>query len=137
MTSNENSRGPLRQKIETIFQQILESPVYDKALIEDYFSPEYVQHVDGKTLTYAHFLQHVETQKERISQLKISIDAFVEQGNECSSVHWVKAMTQDGRKILVKVIAHFKFHEGKLVSCDELTRLIEGKIEDADVGSCA
>ena len=78
----------------------------------------------------------VDSINERISRLKISIDAFVEQGNECSRVHCAKSITQDGRKILLKVIPHFKFHEGKLVSYDELTRLIEGKIEAADVGSC-
>ena len=38
-------------------------------------------------------------------------------------------------KIRAKVIAVFEFKDQKLISCDELTHLIEGSNDDRDMGS--
>ncbi len=52
-----------------------------------------------------------------------------------ASLHRVYAnMKLDNRKLIAEVHAFFKFDEDMLVSCDERTRIIQGKPEDEDLG---
>ncbi|MBK2095824.1 RNA-binding protein [Francisella philomiragia] len=52
-----------------------------------------------------------------------------------ASLHRVYAnMKLDNRKLIAEVHAFFKFDEDMLFSCDERTRIIQGKPEDEDLG---
>ncbi|AEB28011.1 hypothetical protein [Francisella hispaniensis] len=51
------------------------------------------------------------------------------------SLHRVYAsIKQDNRKLIAEVHAFFKFHDEKLVFCDERTRIIQDNPEDEDLG---
>ncbi|MCI0381578.1 MAG: nuclear transport factor 2 family protein [Chlamydiae bacterium] len=121
--------------IQNVLKEILENLDADEKVISQYFSPNYIQHVDGHTLNYDEFVQHMKKQKSILRSVKVTIDHCVAEENGVSTVHRVEAIKKDGRKLIVKVVAYFKLENGKITLCDELTKLLTGEKEDQDIGS--
>lgn len=133
----ESARGELMDKsfIEQVFTDVIENLGADESIISEYFSPHYIQHVDGHTLHYEEFIQHMKVQKTLLDFVKVSILHCVIEGNKISTVHQVDAKKKNGEKISVKVIAYFELEGGKIILCDELTHLLEGDAKDQNIGS--
>lgn len=108
----------------------------DEAEIRRLFAVGYVQKVDGKTLDLDGFIAHMRAQKQHIAEAETEFLALAEDGGTVFSNHIVRAKKADGSRIAVQVLAQFEFDEnGQIALCDELTRLLEGGSEDADIGS--
>ncbi|WP_440616202.1 nuclear transport factor 2 family protein [Cysteiniphilum sp. 6C5] len=118
-----------------IFREIFEKDEFDEADIHKYFHPDYTQHVDGKVLKFDDFLAHIKSLKAAVNKVNIHFEHLIEDGNRVCSVHYPEAQKVNGMTIKAKVIAMFEFKEDQLIFCDELTHLIQGEEDDADLGS--
>ncbi len=124
-----------KQLVRDAFSSIFENPVYDPQAIDHYFSTTYVQHVDGKTLDFHAFRQHIKTLKDHMSSIVVDFQTLAQENDVVFSNHIVDGTTKEGRKGQVRVIAEFRFSDDKIVFCSELTHMIEGDEKDRDLGS--
>ena len=124
----------LKELIQQSFYELLENPGFDPSRFEYYFSKDYIQHVDGKTMDYAGLLEHAKTLKSRVKNIKISYEHLIVEGNKVCSVHIVDAM-RDNQPVKTKVFALFEFENNKIILCDELTYLMLGEESDRDLGA--
>ncbi len=100
-----------------------------------YYSKDYIQNVDGKTLNYAEFLAHMDDLHKTLESLKIEFLDMLAEGDKVATRHIAHATKKDGKKVEVLVVAVFGFQAGKIISCDELTHLVKGEGKDRDIGS--
>lgn len=121
--------------INQLFKDVIEDLSANEKTISKYFSPSYIQHVDGHTLNYQDFLQHMIMQKSILTFVKVSIERCIVEGNKICTQHTVNAIKKNGDSIAVKVISYFEIENGKIVLCDELTHLLRGVDEDKSIGS--
>ncbi|BAU74690.1 nuclear transport factor 2 family protein [Metapseudomonas furukawaii] len=124
-----------KQRIFDLFHDLVQAETLDPEKVADYLDPDYQQRVDGVLLDYQGFIAHMHRQKEAIARVEVEFLCLVAEGNVVFSNHQVHALTRDGRRVVVKVIAQFELKQGRLLRCDELTRLVSGTQEDEDLGS--
>ncbi|CAI2479428.1 SnoaL-like domain [Serratia proteamaculans] len=116
-------------------RRVVAAPQHQPVLIAEFFSEDYHQQVDGNTLDYAHFMQHMALLKQLTRSMTLEIVAVAGQGDSVLTHHRVRVEKRDGGRSLVKVLAHFTVRDGKICACDELTQLLEGEHKDRDLGS--
>ena len=121
--------------VERAFQDVFASDAFDEAAIGRYFSPRYVQKTDGHTLDFAGFVAHVRELKRTLKNVKITFERIVAEGASVVTIHRAEAEKVTGGRISVRVFALFVIEEGKIILCDELTRLEQGAAEDRDLAS--
>lgn len=117
------------------FHNIIEADVVDDNQIARYFSKDYVQHVDGKTINYDQFVSHMHTQRKTLMSIKVTFLNVVSKGDIVFTNHIITAHTKDGRVLQGKVIGEFTIKDGQIIACDELTYMINRTEEDRDLGS--
>lgn len=122
-----------KSRLKEVFSEVLESPVYNEELVKKYFSPDYVQYVDGKMLHFDGFNEHMKTLKKDIPEIQINIKTLVQEGSTVFSNHVVSKKGAGDMKI--QVIGEFRFQGDQISYCDELTYLISGDPKDRDLGS--
>ncbi|PWN71075.1 hypothetical protein C1631_000145 [Chryseobacterium phosphatilyticum] len=125
----------MKNFIREVFTHVLENPVFDEILIEKYFSKDYVQFVDHQQLHYKEFVLHIKKLKEKISEQKIEIIHYAENGNVIFTHHLVESLLKDGSIAKHKVLAEFTIQHGTIIQCDELTLLLEGSLSEKNLGS--
>jgi ketosteroid isomerase-like protein len=121
--------------IQAMFRDVIEREGFDEQAVGRYFSSKYVQKVDGKTLDFAGFCDHLRAVKEAVMNVHVAFEEMIAEGNKVMEIHRVDADKRAGGKIATKVIALFVIEEGKVVLCEELTHLEEGAAMDKDLGS--
>jgi predicted SnoaL-like aldol condensation-catalyzing enzyme len=121
--------------IERAFQDVFASEAFDEGAIPRYFSPRYMQKTDGRTLDYPGFVAHVRELKRTLKNVKVTFERMVAEGANVVSIHRAEAEKVAGGRVVVRVFALFVIDEGKIVLCDELTRLEQGAAEDHDLAS--
>ena|SRR3990167_2181719 len=130
MTSDETKRF-----VKEAFKHTIENMDATEETYAKYFSKDYVQHVDGKTLKYNYFIAHMKSQKNVMKSAKVTFKSMVVEGDTVATVHLVNGIKKDGGIIEVQVNALFLIKDKKIVLCDELTHLIKGEKSDRDLGS--
>lgn len=125
----------MKHIIQEVFTNILENPVFDLSLIEQYFSKDYIQLVDHTQLSYEEFILHIKKLKEKLSGQKIDLINYAENGNIIFTHHMARSVLKDGSIVRHKVLAEFTIHEDKIIRCDELTLLLEGGQTEKNLGS--
>lgn len=103
--------------------------------IARYFSVDYRQTVNGNVLLYKDFIKHIAFLHQELTAIQITIIAMAEEGDTVFSHHQVQTTKHDGTKTHTQVMAQFTIREGKIIQCNELTRLIVGGDDDHDLGS--
>lgn len=121
--------------IQKVFNEVIENMDADESVISQYFSPDYIQHVDGHTLNYTEFVEHMRVQKTVLESAKVSIEKCIETENKICTVHRVDAVKKNGDCLAVKLVAYFEVEDGKITFCDELTYLLHGHKTDKNIGS--
>jgi predicted SnoaL-like aldol condensation-catalyzing enzyme len=121
--------------IRQIFRDLLETDSFDEQVIERYFSPRYVQHVDGKTLGFQEFVDHVRELKQSVTKLCFTFEHMVAEGDKVMEIHLVEGEKRTGGKIAVRLFSLWVIEDGKIVLCDEVSRVVRGAPEDRDLGS--
>ncbi len=107
----------------------------DDAQIRRYFAPNYVQHVDGKTLRFDEFLTHVAFLRSATKSLRFEvIDAVYTQGL-LADRHRVHIVKESGETAEAEVLAFLRIENGRIVELNELTQVIRGEAADRELGS--
>lgn len=121
--------------IRRMFQDILEKDLFDEQMIDRYFSPRYVQHVDGKTLTFEEFADHLRELKRTVAKARFTFEHMVAEGGKVMEIHLVEGEKRNGGKFRARLFSLWVIEDGKIVLCDELSRVELGAAEDRDLGS--
>ena len=118
-----------------MFRDMFESDSFDERVIDRYFSPSYVQHVDGTTLNFSGFVNHVRELRGTVAKLEVTFEQMVAEADKVMEIHRVKGEKRDGSKFTVRLMSFWVIEAGKIVLCDEFSRVEEGAPEDRDLGS--
>jgi predicted SnoaL-like aldol condensation-catalyzing enzyme len=121
--------------VERAFRDMFASDAFDEGAIARYFSPRYVQKTDGRELDFAGFVAHVRELKRTLKNVKITFERAIAEASTVVSIHRAEAEKVAGGRVAVRVFALFVIEDGKIVLCDELTRLEQGAAEDRDLAS--
>ncbi len=78
----------MKHIIQEVFTNILENPVFDLLLIEQYFSKDYIQLVDHTQLNYEEFILHIKKLKEKLSGQKLTSLIMLKMGISYSLIIW-------------------------------------------------
>ncbi|MFB5082388.1 nuclear transport factor 2 family protein [Raoultella sp. C349492] len=116
-------------------REIITNPQHEEDKIALYFSPDYQQQVDGKSLDYRGFVGHMALLKALTTGMTLSVLAIAGDENTVFTHHHVKVDKKSGQQSEIAVMARFTLASGRIVRCDELTRLLVGEPEDRDLGS--
>lgn len=130
-----NSQENNKELIQRMFRDVIEPDAFDENVINRYFSPTYIQKVDGKTLDFAGFGDHMRAVKAAITNTRVTVDLMMAEGNKVIDIHHVAADKRGGGQVRVRVVALFEIKDGKIVRCDEDTHVEEGGAADKDLGS--
>ncbi|AJI56897.1 nuclear transport factor 2 family protein [Francisella philomiragia] len=121
--------------LKSLFENIYNPDIDPEKFIQKFVRLDYKQVVDGHKIDYDGFIEHIKKQREVVESVRFEFIHLVEEGDMVASLHRVYAnMKLDNRKLIAEVHAFFKFDEDMLFSCDERTRIIQGKPEDEDLG---
>lgn len=116
-------------------REIVGSPEHDERRIARYFSADYQQVVDGQSLDYQGFVQHMQCLKTLTTTMRVSVLASVCEGDTVFTHHHVSVLKRDGKCSDIEVMARFTLSAGLILHCEELTRLIRGSADDQNLGS--
>jgi hypothetical protein len=103
---------------------------YSKYVAKDFVNP-----IDGNVFNYEQWVAHQKHIKELVRSMKPAFDVMVAEGNNVAAIYHIDIVKNDNSKLTVKDMAFFKIAHGKIVYCEELTRLITGNEEDKNIGS--
>jgi hypothetical protein len=124
-----------KDRLRAMFEEVFISSTYSDETVDRYFTSDYVQSVDGKVLHLERFRQHIRVQKEALRGLSIEFKTLAGEGDVVFSNHIAKAETIEGRMSEIHVIAEFRFRDGRVMACDELSHMVSGHEQDRDLGS--
>ena len=121
--------------IKEIFQVMFKSANISEAVLLTIIDSKYIQHVDGKTLDFNAFYEHLKALKDKTKSIDVDFKTLVQEGNIVFSNHTVWVRMKDDSRVKMHVIAEFHIKNGKLFYCDELTALVQGDTKNKDLGS--
>lgn len=122
-------------RLKACLQRVICDPAFPLAELDAWFTPDYCQEVNGKRLDYPAFHQHIATLRRHLAGASIEFVATLAQGERVHSTHVVRATRQDGGTLVCKVSGLFTFRGDRICHTDEVTCLLAGSKEDADIGS--
>lgn len=125
----------MKDFIKNLFRDVIENEHYDEKLIDQYFSNKYIQNVDNVILDYDTFKKHIQKLKSKVKKQQVDFENIVSDGNFVFTKHYVESILLNNETVKHKVIAEFTISDGKVVYCDELTLLVEGTINENNLGS--
>ncbi len=114
---------------------VLSQPEHQETTIGNFFAPDYRQTVNGISLNYRDFVSHLAILKQLTRSMTVKVLTIASQENRVLTHHQVTACKTGGGKSVSEVFACFTVREGRIVECQELTRLISGATEDNELGS--
>ncbi|MDX2163919.1 MAG: hypothetical protein SFW07_00705 [Gammaproteobacteria bacterium] len=100
-----------------------------------YVSKSFKNPIDGNVFNYQQWVAHQKHIKSLVKSMKPTFDEMVAEGNNIAAIYHIDIVKNDGSKLVVKDMAFFKLKNNKVVYCEELTRLIKGKVKDKNIGS--
>ena len=125
----------IKKLVKSAFREVLEEKGYAEEKITEYFHPEYMQYVDGKTIDYPTFVLHIKKLKSTLDHVSIEFVHMIAEDNKVCSVHIARGSKVDGSEFETKVIAYMEVYEERIILCDELTFMMQGNESDRDLGS--
>jgi hypothetical protein len=128
---------PMKKTTQTVIdalQNVVCNPEHSEHDIALYFDPAYQQVVDGHRLDYREFIEHMALLKSHTTQINVSVLSAVTEDQTVFTHHHVKAAKIQGEHCEFEVFARFTLSSGKIIRCDELTRMIHGTSGDRDLG---
>lgn len=123
------------QLVKNALNAVLGEKIGSLPTIQQYFSEQYVQIVDGKKIEFNEFVEHLQALKNVTRSITITIKSIAEGEGCVHTQHLAKAIKTDGSISEFEVFACFHLVNEKIVRCEELTRMVKGNGDDADLGS--
>lgn len=121
--------------IQQALASVLGQDIGKVEVVEQYFSPDYIQIVDGKKIDYNEFVAHLNALKNAIDSISITIKSIAEGEGCVHTQHIACAKKKNGEVSEFEVFACFHISNDKIIRCEELTRMVNGKKTDEDLGS--
>lgn len=104
--------------------------------IDRYFAPGYRQCADGEEVDRTGFIEHVQALRQRVASGRVEVIEVVREGNHLADRHRVEATKPDGSTVTMEIYLFGELDEtGRLVRVDEVSRMISGGTDDADLAS--
>ncbi|AHJ76470.1 nuclear transport factor 2 family protein [Kosakonia sacchari] len=125
----------ITQRIALALRSVVCHPDHNEAKIREFFSPDYQQIVDGQTLDFTGFVEHMARLKHLTHAIDVTVVAIAGQNNNVLTHHCVAVSKKDGTQAHIDVFAHFTLENGLITRCEELTRLVQGTAQDRSLGS--
>jgi hypothetical protein len=105
-----------------------------EATIDRYFAPDYEQRTDGEIADRNDFIEHIRALRAVVASGEIEVIEVVRQGDRIADRHRVTVTKRDGARSQLEVYLFGQFAEdGRLQRVDEVSRLITGNDEDANL----
>lgn len=123
------------QLVRQALDAVLGEEIGSLEVTKKYFSEEYIQVVDGKQIDFNQFFAHLQVLEQATQSITITIKSIAEGDGCVHTQHLAKAIKNDGSISEFEVFACFQIKNGKIVRCEELTRMIKGHDADTDLGS--
>ncbi len=105
------------------------------AAIDRYFTEDYRQVVDGRTLDRRAFERHVALLRETVATVRFTFRDVVARGDRIAEIHAIDATKRDGTRLEAEVFAFHTLEAGRIARIEEVTRLVSGPPGDRDLGS--
>lgn len=126
----------ISQIVVDTLQTVVSSPVHDESKIATFFDPGYHQVVDGNHMDYPDFIKHMAVLKSLTKQMRVVIKSVVCEGDTVFTHHVVKVEKNQGERSEFEVLARFTISSfGRIIRCEELTRMTSGVSDDRNLGS--
>ncbi len=103
------------------------------AVVEEFFHPEYVQCINGVTMSRSEYINHVVAQRRNIVIEHIEYMHHFEKGEELFAIYYPKGQTYEGLAIKAEVISYFQFQDKQVLKIHGQVRLINGEFSDVDM----
>ena len=84
------------ERLQTCLQHVICDPRFTLAELDQWFTPDYCQQVNGEQLDYAAFRQHIAALRNHLTCASIDFIAVLAQGDRVHSTHVVRAARHDG-----------------------------------------
>lgn len=123
------------QLVKNALNAVLGENIGSLTTVQQYFSEQYVQVVDGIKIDFNEFVKHLQALKNATRSITITIKSIAEGDGCVHTQHLAKAIKIDGSTSEFEVFACFHLEGGKIIRCEEITRMIKGNDVDADLGS--
>lgn len=112
----------IKQFLQCAYRDVIENMGDWEDHLPHYFSSDYVQYIDGDVHNLSESIEHIRQIKESIARVYFEFAHLVAEENKIFSIHYAYVTKKDGSRFKLKGIALFEMHDGKFISCDELTR---------------
>ncbi|AXH61202.1 MULTISPECIES: nuclear transport factor 2 family protein [Providencia] len=123
------------QRVTQALNAVLGEDIGSLSVARQYFSDKYIQVVDGKQIDFNEFIAHLQVLKQATESIVITIKSIAEGDGCVHTQHLAKATKKDGSISEFEVFACFQIEDGKIIRCEEMTRMIKGSSQDEDLGS--
>ncbi|WP_303060230.1 hypothetical protein [Veillonella magna] len=98
------------------------------------FANTYTQKSDRHILSYDMFISHLQALRSAMSRLMVTVLGAAAYEETVLTHHHVKVWKKsEATPSEVEVYAHFAVGEDGIQSCEEVSRVIRGSVEDADL----
>ncbi len=134
LKKNSPESSPLKKIILNVFK-IMTDINATEADYTKHVSKDYIQRVNGEVLDYNGFVDHMKALKRTIKSIKITFHDLIEERNKVVTRHTARGIKNDNSIVEMDLIAIFEIKDGKIISCNELTHMINGSKADRDLGS--
>lgn len=124
-----------KDRVQEALETLLNDGRRDAATIAAHFDPGYRQQVDGETLDFEGFVAHMRALDAAVASVTVSFVSVIEEGDQVATRHLVESVSREGQRGRFEVIAIFRVGPGGILSCHEMTRQLEGRNADRDLGS--
>ncbi|KAF4949483.1 hypothetical protein FSARC_13467 [Fusarium sarcochroum] len=125
------------EKYEKGFEGIfVGDPQTTKSDLENLFTPTFTSTVDGKTLDFTEFVQHIQHLRTITTTVKVKVTQFLRDGNQLAERHLVTVDFSNKPQSAYEVFLFSTVHEsGRIDSIVETLRHTHGLEEDRGLGS--
>src|SRR5579862_8411692 len=89
--------------IRETFMSVLENMNATEEIYSKYFSKDYIQYVNGKTLNYNDFVAHMKTLKAVMKSIKVSFKHIIVEDDKVVTIHLIDGIKKDGGIIEAQV----------------------------------
>src|SRR5262245_41298082 len=92
-----------RRFLQSVFDRLFD-PAASAEDVGAFFSPDYVQDVDGRRLERGEFLNHVRVLKSTLDSATVTFKEIAADGATIADIHVVEARKKNGDRVRVKVM---------------------------------
>jgi ketosteroid isomerase-like protein len=103
----------------TAFAKLFDPLATEVDLLE-FFSPDYVQDLNGREHSFREFLDGVSTLKATLRSSTITVTRAVASGDQIAEIHVVDATKNDGTRLRFKVIEFQTIDHGRIKRTEEV-----------------